>query len=192
MPDSWLYGSKDARLIAGIQHRFGHYNLKSFPRLSTLNYVDYLLIRGIRWIPILNYVPYVKQEAKQIISSELGWRDYGGKHYESIFTRFFHAYFLPRKFGYDLRRSYLSALILSGQMSRDEALREIETPPAPAEQLEADKEYVIKKFGLSTDEFEQIMMTPTKLFSEYPNNDALWRRLDWFVSAERQWIIRVK
>jgi N-acetyl sugar amidotransferase len=192
MPESWLYGSKDARLITGIHRQFGHFNYKSFPKLSTLNYIDYLLLRGIRWIPILNYVPYVKQEAKQIITEELGWRDYGGKHYESIFTRFFHAYYLPRKFGYDLRRSYLSALILSGQMTREEALREVEAPPAPAEQLQEDRDYVIKKFGLSTEEFEKIMMNPTKLFSDYPNNDALWHSLDWFVKAARQRIIRVK
>jgi N-acetyl sugar amidotransferase len=192
MPESWLYGSKDARLIAGIQRAYGHYSLKDFPKLSTFNYVNYLLVRGIRWIPILNYVPYVKQEAKEIITRELGWRDYGGKHYESIFTRFFHAYYLPRKFGYDLRRSYLSALILSGQMTREEALKEVESPPAPSEKLQEDKEYVIKKFGLSSEEFEKIMTTPPRLFSEYPNNDSLWRSLDWFVRAARQRIIRVR
>jgi N-acetyl sugar amidotransferase len=192
MPESWLYGSKDARLITGIQRAYGHYNLKDFPKLTTFNYINYLLIKGIRWIPILNYVPYIKQEAKEIITRELGWRDYGGKHYESIFTRFFHAYFLPRKFGYDLRRSYLSALILSGQMTREEALKEIESPPAPSEKLQEDKEYVIKKFGLSSEEFEQIMTTPTRLFSDYPNNDNLWRSFDWFVKAARQRIIRVR
>lgn len=192
MPESWLYGSKDARLITGIHHELGQNKGRSIPVLSTLNYVYYLLIRGIRWIPILNYVPYSKLEAKKIITDELGWRDYGGKHYESIFTRFFHAYYLPEKFGYDLRRSYLSALILSGQMTRDEALLEIETPTAPAQQLKDDREYVIKKLGLSAEEFEQIMTNSNKQFSDYPNNDALWRRLDWFVKAARQWIIRVK
>jgi N-acetyl sugar amidotransferase len=192
MPESWLYGSKDSRLITGIQRKFGHYKIKSFPRLSTLNYVDYLLVRGIRWVPILNYFPYVKKEAKAIITDELGWRDYGGKHYESIFTRFFHSYYLPQKFGYDLRRSYLSALVLSGQMTRDEALKELESPPAPAEQLRDDMEYVIKKFGMSHEEFDQIMKSPPKQFSDYPNNDSLWRNLGWFVRIARQRIIRVK
>lgn len=191
MPDSWLYGSKDVRLITGIHRKFGHKKLRSYPKLSTLNYIDYLLIRGIRWVPILNYVPYNKQEAKQIITTELGWRDYGGKHYESIFTRFFHAYFLNRKFGYDLRRSYLSALILSGQMTRNDALIEIETPPAPSDQLQQDMEYVIKKLGLTTNEFEQIIKSPKKLFSDYPNNDALWKFFDRFVKIARQRIIRV-
>jgi N-acetyl sugar amidotransferase len=191
MPESWLYGSKDARLIKGIQRQFGHYRLKSFPQLSTFDFVYFLLVRGVKWIPILNYVPYVKQEAKRVLIDELGWRDYGGKHYESIFTRFFHAYYLPRKFGYDLRRSYLSALILSGQMTRDEALREIKSPPAPADQLEEDREFVIKKLGLSPEEFEQIMTAPPKTFSDYPNGDALWRKFDSLVQTIRKRIIDI-
>lgn len=191
MPESWLYGSKDGRLITGIHRQFGQKKLKSYPKLSIFNYIDYLLFRGIRWIPILNYVPYNKQDAKQIITTELGWRDYGGKHYESIFTRFFHAYFLNRKFGYDLRRSYLSALILSGQMTRNDALIEIETPPAPPDQLQQDMEYVIKKLGLTTNEFEQIINSPKKSFSDYPNNNALWIYFDRFIKIARQRIIRV-
>jgi N-acetyl sugar amidotransferase len=192
MPDSWLYGSKDSRLISGIQRKFGKFNLSFYPKLTLFNYIDYLLIRRIRWIPILNYYPYSKDEAKKLITNELGWRDYGGKHYESIFTRFFHAYYMPQKFGHDLRRPYLSVLILSGQMTRDEALLEIKTPTAPAEQLQDDLEYVIKKLGLSHDEFDQLMKAPNKLYSDYPNNYALWHSLDWFVKAARQWIISVK
>jgi len=192
MPLSWIYPSKESRIITGIQKEFGHYNLKSFPKLTTFNYVDYLLFRGIRWIPILNYHPYSKVEAKQIITDELGWRDYGGKHYESIFTRFFHAYYLPVKYGYDLRRPYISALILSGQMTREQALNEIEQPTAPEKMLKDDLEYVIKKLNLTSDEFNQIMTAPAKSFSDYPNNHALWERLDWFVKTARKWIIRVK
>lgn len=189
MPESWLYGSKDSRLIRGIQRRFGHCRLKSFPQLSTFDFVYFLLVRGVKWIPILNYVPYVKREAKRILTDELGWRDYGGKHYESVFTRFFHAYYLPRKFGYDLRRSYLSALILSGQMTREEALREVATPPAPPVQMEEDREFVMKKLRISPDEFERIMTARPRTFLEYPNNNALWRRFDSIVRAVRKRVI---
>ena len=119
MPESWLYGSKDSKLIKSIQQKFGKVKLKTYPSLSSFDYVDYLLIRGIRWVTILNYINFNKADAKKFLMDELGWRDYGGKHYESIFTRFFHAYFLPKKFGYDLRKSYLSALICSGQISRN-------------------------------------------------------------------------
>lgn len=192
MPESWIYPSKESRIIKGIQKKFGHQNIKSFPRLTTFNYVDYLLFRGIRWIPILNYHPYSKVEAKKTITDELGWRDYGGKHYESIFTRFFHAYYLPVKYGYDLRRPYISALILSGQMTREQALIEIAQPTAPEKMLKDDLEYVIKKLNLSPEEFDKIMKAPIKSFSDYPNNHALWSRLDWFVKLARQKIIKVK
>lgn len=191
MPESWLYGSKDSRLIKAIHNKFGKVKLKTYPSLTTFNYVEYLLIRGIRWVPILNYIPYVKDDAKKYLIDELGWRDYGGKHYESIFTRFFHAYYLPEKFGYDLRKSYMSALVCSGQITREKALEELALPPAPKELLSQDREYVIKKLGLTEAEFQQILDAPNKTFADYPNNDSLWRSFDWFVKIARQRITRV-
>jgi N-acetyl sugar amidotransferase len=191
MPESWLYGSKDSKLIKSLHRKFGKVKMKTYPSLSTMDYVDYLLVRGIRWVPILNYIPYNKAEAKQTLIDELGWQDYGGKHYESIFTRFFHAYYLPVKFGYDLRKSYLSALVCSGQISRDEALEEISKPPAPKEMLEQDRDYVIKKLGLSEDEFESILKAPNKTYADYPNNESLWKRFNSVIRIARNYIIRV-
>lgn len=191
MPESWLYGSKDSRLIKSIHHQFGKVKIKTYPSLSTIDYIDYLLIRGIRWVPILNYVPYIKSDAKELLMNELGWRDYGGKHYESVFTRFFHAYYLPEKFGFDLRKSYMSALVCSGQITRQEALEEVAQPPAPIELLKQDREYVIKKLGLTDDEFDQIMKSPNKTYKDYPNNESIWLRFNWFVKFARQRIIRV-
>lgn len=191
MPESWLYGSKDSKLIKSIHNKFGKVKMKSFPSLTTFNYVDYLIFRGIRWIPILNYIPYVKADAKQFLTDELGWRDYGGKHYESIFTRFFHAYYLPVKFGYDLRKSYLSALICSGQISRKEAMDEIHKPPAPPEMLRNDLEYVLKKLRLSQEEFEIILQSQNKTYKDYPNNDKLWKRFSKIIRIARKRITRV-
>lgn len=191
MPESWLYGSKDSRLIRGIHKRFGKLPMRSYPYLTTLDYVRFLLVKGIRWVPVLNYVPYVKTDAKKLLMAELGWRDYGGKHYESVFTRFFHADYLPARFGYDLRKSYASALICSGQMTRDEALRELEHPPSPKEQLAQDREYVLKKLGLSSDDFAKLLVEPNKTFRDYPNTDGLWRRMDWFVRRARARVTRV-
>lgn len=191
MPESWLYGSKDSKLIKSLHRQFGKIKMKSYPNLSTLDYVDYLLVRGIRWVPILNYIPYNKAEAKQTLIDELGWQDYGGKHYESIFTRFFHAFYLPVKFGYDLRKSYLSALVCSGQITRNEALDEISKPPAPKEMLEQDRDYVIKKLGLTEEEFEQIMNAPNKTYADYPNNESLWKRFNSVIRLARNYIIRV-
>ena len=81
-------------------------------------------------MPVLNYVSFVKSDAKNLLIEKYGWRDYGGKHYESIFTRFFHAFYLPKKFNYDLRKSYNSALICSEQITREDALKDLENPPA--------------------------------------------------------------
>ena len=191
MPESWLYGSKDSKLIKALHRQFGKVKMKTYPSLSTFDYVDYLLFRGIRWVPILNYIPYNKAAAKQLLIDELGWQDYGGKHYESIFTRFFHAYYLPVKFGYDLRKSYLSALVCSGQISREEALEEISKPPASKEMLEQDRDYVIKKLGLTEDEFESILKAPNKTYSNYPNNERLWKRFNSIIRIARNYIIRV-
>jgi len=191
MPESWLYGSKDSRLIRGIHRRFGRLPMRSYPYLTTADYGYYLLLRGIRWVPILNYVPYVKTDAKQLLMDELGWRDYGGKHYESTFTRFFHAYYLPKKFGIDLRKSYNSALVCSGQLTRDEALRDLAKSPAPPQLMAEDRDYVLKKLSLSIAEFEAILAAPNKTFADYRNTDALWRRLDWFVRRARARITRV-
>jgi N-acetyl sugar amidotransferase len=191
MPESWLYGSKDSKLIKAIHNQFGKVKMKTYPRLTTFDYVQYLLVRGIRWVPILNYIPYVKSDAKKILIDELAWRDYGGKHYESIFTRFFHAYYLPNKFGYDLRKSYLSALICSGQITKIEALEELKNPPAKEEMLVNDKEYVMKKLGLSEKEFEAIIQAPNKTFKDYSNTDGLWRRYSKIIRVARNYITRV-
>jgi N-acetyl sugar amidotransferase len=191
MPASWLYGSKDSKFIKAIHKQFGKVKPKTYPSLTTFDYINYLLLKGIRWVPILNYIDYNKKYAKQLLIDELDWRDYGGKHYESIFTRFFHSYFLPVKFGYDLRKSYLSALVCSGQMSRTEALEELKQPPIDKNILEEDKVYVLKKLGLTESEFEAILNNPNKKFSDFPNNDFLWKNFDFFIKIARKIITRV-
>ena len=165
--------------------------MKTYPYLTTFDFFKFLLLRNIRWVPILNYIPFVKEEAKQLLIDELGWRDYGGKHYENIFTRFFHAYYLPEKFGYDLRKCYLSALVCSGQMNREEAIKELESPPASKKVLNEDRDYVMKKLGLTNDEFDSIISNLNKEYTEYPNNESLWQKFDWFVKIARKRITRV-
>nr|WP_294811001.1 N-acetyl sugar amidotransferase [uncultured Sphingomonas sp.] len=191
MPESWLYGSKDSRLIRAIHKQFGRVKMRSYPYLSTFDYVYRLLVRGTRWVPILNYIDFNKAAAKQLLIDDLGWRDYGGKHYESIFTRFFHAYYLPEKFGYDLRKSYNSALICSGQITRDQALEELSHPPAPAEMIARDRAYVLKKLGLSEKDFANILQAPNKTYEDYPNNSRLWDRFSHIVHWARNRITRV-
>jgi len=187
MPESWGYDPKDLKFIKGIHKRFGKIKLKSFPQLTLFNWVDYTFVRRIKFIPILNYISYVKENAKKLIEKELGWKDYGLKHYESIYTRFFQGYILPKKFNVDKRRAHLSTLICSGQMSREEALKEMQHSPYPSEKMmEEDKEYVIKKLGLSREEFARIMSAPIKGFQDYPNNHSLFTKLNFFVKLAKK------
>ena len=118
----------------------------------------------------LNYMPYSKELAMQILHEKLGWRYYGAKHGESRFTKFFQRYYLPTRFGYDKNRAHLSSLVVSGQLTRSNALKEVDLPLYDSEELRLDKEFVLKKLGLSQDEFESIMKQPLRTFRDYPSN----------------------
>jgi N-acetyl sugar amidotransferase len=173
LPGAWSQGHLDWRYIKAVHTLFGSGSLKSFPRLSVVDQYRFRFTQT--WVDILNYVDYDKQQAKAILHDELGWRDYGGKHYESIYTRFYQGYILLRKFGYDKRRSHLSSLICSGQTSRMQALKDLQSEPYPLEAQESDRKYVIKKFGLTDAEFEKIMRLPAKSYFDYPSYASFYR-----------------
>ncbi len=162
MPPSWLYDKMDYANLKDIHSRFGRKKISTYPYFDFRKHVYYSAVLRLSPISILNYVPYNKKEVKEIIQRELGWRDYGGKHYESQFTKFYQAYILPEKFHIDKRKAHLSTLICSGQMTKQEAILELEKPLYDPAQLKSDKEYVMKKFGLSPEEFEKIMQLPVK------------------------------
>jgi len=178
MPRNWMYDSRDLRLIRSVHRFFGSVPLSTYPHCTLARYAYYIFGRAIKYVPILNYVGYNKQQAKQTIIDELGWTDYGGKHYESIFTRFFQAYILPRKFGMDKRRPHLSTLVLSDQMTRSDALLELQQDPCPPDLLRDDLVFFLKKMGLSAAEFDVIMASPAKTFRAYPSNAWLFARYD--------------
>ena len=187
MPESWGYDPKDLKFIKSIHKKFGKIKLKTFPQLTLFDWVYYTFVKRIRFIPILNYIPYIKKDAKKLIEKELNWKDYGGKHYESVYTRFFQGYILPTKFGFDKRRAHLSTLICSNQIGREEALKEMQRSPYPSEKMmEEDKKYVIKKLGLTEKEFEEIMSAPIKGFRDYPNNYFLFSKLNFFVKLAKK------
>lgn len=174
LPSSWGYSAMDLRNLRAIHKRFGSGKLKTYPQVSFWKwYFYYPRIAGIRYIRPLNYMKYDKAEAKRILIEDYGWRDYGGKHYESRFTKFFQGYYLVERFGYDKRRAHLSSLVVSRQMSRDEALLEMQKPPYPAADLAEDSLFIRKKLGLSEQEFDAILHAPRRLASEYPSN--LWK-----------------
>jgi hypothetical protein len=128
---------------------------------------------GFRFVELLDMANYTKADALDTLKRECGWVYYGGKHYESVFTRFFQGYYLPVKFGYDKRRAHLASLINSGQMSREEALAELEHPTYGAAQQQEDKEFVAKKLGLKPQELDAIFALPNRHYSEYKSNDWL-------------------
>ena len=172
LPASWGYNARDLKHLIAVHKKFGKVPLKKFPTFSPWKLAWHLLRKNLVYFPILNYVNYNKQEAKAFLEKEFGWRDYGGKHYESIYTRFFQGYYLPRKFGFDKRMAHLSSLILNGQMSREEALKEMEKHPYPDTKLALeDRDYIIKKFGLTEKEFQNIMNSPPKSYKAYPNDE---------------------
>lgn len=181
LPSAWGYSPADLTHLRDIHRRFGSVKLKTYPTLGFFQrYFYYPIIRGLRTVRILNLMPYNKAEVKKTITEKLGWRDYGGKHYESIFTRFFQAYYLPAKFGYDKRRAHLSSLIVSGQLTREEALAELALPTYPADLLATDKEFVAKKIGLTVDEFEHIVKTAPHPYSDYATEEWLYKIKSFF------------
>ena len=173
MPPGWLYYKMDFRNLEDIHDQYGKIKLKTYPTFDFAKYVYYSAVLKLTPVSILNYVPYDKAQVKEIIKKELDWRDYGGKHYESIFTKFYQAYILPEKFHIDKRKAHLSTLICSGQLTREEALKELERPIYPANELSGDKEYVLKKLGLSEAEFEAIMQTPPRKHSDFKTDTNL-------------------
>lgn len=173
LPDYWGYNAMDAQHIKSIHKKFGKRKIKNFPIVSFLKYyIYYPFVKGIRVVKPLNYIDYVKADAMNVLEKDLGWRYYGGKHYESRFTKFFQSYYLPTKFGYDKRRAHLSSLIVSGQTTRDQALKEITKPLYDPVELEEDKEYVLKKLGIAPDEWNDIMELPNKTYKDYPSNHS--------------------
>lgn len=170
LPASWGHDSKDSTHILGIHKKFGKRKLKTFPMVSLFDTHFYFrYVKRMRVIRILNYLPYDKEKAIEMLETQMGWRYYGGKHHESRFTKFFQAYYLPTKFGFDKRRAHLSSLVLAGQKSRQQALSEMEKPLYDESDLARDRDFVLKKLGLSDNEFSSLMAAPNKTYLDYPN-----------------------
>jgi hypothetical protein len=146
----------------------------------------HILGRRIRSVSLLNSIQYDKAPAIDVLERELGWRNYGGKHHESIYTRFFQAYILPTKFNIDKRRAHNSSLIMSGQMTRQEALVAMQEPIADPRLLAEDRTYVVKKLNISDDDFESIMRAPVRSYRDYDNDSRRYAQMrSWWGRAQR-------
>jgi N-acetyl sugar amidotransferase len=170
-PLEWHYHASDLRQLRDIHAKFGTRPLKTFPTADIFTYkLYYRYVKGVRVVKPLNYVPYRKEPAMQELVDRFGWQRYAHKHYESRFTRFYEGYWLPTKFGYDKRRAHFSSLILTEQLTRDEALKKIAQPAYDAETIAQDFEYVATKLDLSVPEFRAIMGGPNKTYRDYKNS----------------------
>jgi N-acetyl sugar amidotransferase len=176
MPRRWNYRKQDLVNLKNIHKKFGRLPLKNSSLYGLKHQIWYTYFKGIRSYPVLNYVDYRKASAKQKLIEEFGWRDYGGKHHESVFTRFYQGYILPKKFNIDKRKAHLSNLILTGEITRDEALEELQSPPYDEYLQLEDKQYVAKKLQFPIGEFDQILSAEPVPHEQY-GTDAGQRKL---------------
>lgn len=175
---AFQYTCRDWKNIKGVYKRCGRgKSLKKYPHQNFFQmYLESPILRQVKIIRPLNYIDYSKKMAIETLEKEFGWKYYGGKHYESRFTKFFQEIYLPQKFGWDKRRDHISSLIVGGEMSREEGLREIQIPTSNPNELEEEKEYVLKKLDISEEEWENILASPIKTEDNYPNNKKLVER----------------
>jgi len=164
---AWSQGHGDWLYIKSVYKAFYKGTLHFYPNMGFFNLIKFTLIKGIKTIPLLDYINYSKDEALRVLKEELGWQEYGHKHFESIYTRFYQGYILPRKFGFDKRRMHLSSLIWNNEISRNEALAKLEEPTYEEEIIKEDRNYFIKKLDLTGKEFDDIMKASPKSFNDY-------------------------
>lgn len=174
MPFAWAYGHIDWKYVKSVHEKFSRVKLKNYPHFSFAKLFYYTIVKRIKYVSILNYIDFNKDEAQKFLAEKLDWRDYGGKHHESVYTRIVQTYVLPKKFNIDKRRAHLSNLIISGQITREAALKLLEIPPYNEDTVQDDIEYLVKKLRLSDQEFEGIMNAPNKTFKDYPNNFKIY------------------
>ncbi|MBP7257113.1 MAG: N-acetyl sugar amidotransferase [Chitinophagales bacterium] len=176
LPESWIHNKFDEVNIKSIHKKYGSIPLTTFPFMDSKVRRYYIDIKGIKRVTPLNFLPYDKAEVKKEIQEKLDWKDYGGKHYESIFTRFYQGYILPTKFGVDKRKAHLSNLICSKQITKAEALEELKKPCYDNDQMLEDKEFVLKKLGFSEAYFEELMKMPPQDWRIFGEEKPLYKR----------------
>lgn len=174
-PLEWMYYQSDSIQLRDIFKKHGRGKLKDYPVTNILWHKIYLpYFKGIKLIRPLDFVPYNKDEAMQLLVDKFGYQKYPQKHFESRFTRFYEAYWLPKKFGYDTRKVQYSSLILTGQMTREEALKNLEGPAYDPETIATDFEYIATKLGISVEELQSYMDAPNKTYKDYKSQENVY------------------
>lgn len=174
-PLEWIYYGTDMAQIKDIRKRFCDNPLKTYPFSNVLKHKLYLrYIQRIQVVKPLNYFPYIKEEAMKELEREYGWVPYPQKHFESRFTRFYEGYWLPRKFSFDTRKVQYSSLILTGQMTREEALEKLKLPAITDEDGKHDFEYIANKLDIPVSELQGYFEQPNKTYKDYNNQESMF------------------
>lgn len=169
-PLEWHYHASDLMNLKDIHKKYGTVPLKTFPTSDIFTFkLYYRYVKGIEVVKPLNHVPYIKEKAMDELVERFGWQKYAHKHHESRFTRFYEGYWLPTKFGFDKRRAHFSSLILTNQISRDDALHKIEQPAYPRDEMAQDMEYIANKLGISVTELEGYRDGPNRSYRDFAN-----------------------
>jgi len=175
-PLEWMYYQSDSIQLKDIHRKFGKMPLKTYPVSNILMHKVYMpYIKGIKLIRPLDYIPYNKDEAMQLLCDKFGYQKYPQKRFESRFTRFYESYWLPTKFGYDTRKVQYSSLILTGQMTREEALDKLSKPAYDPETIAQDFEYIATKLGITVEELQGYMDAPNKTYKDYKSQDSIYQ-----------------
>lgn len=174
-PVEWMYYQSDSRQLVDIHRKFGTRPIITYPVTSILWHKVWLpYFRGVKVVRPLDMLPYIKEDAKQLLMDRFGWQPYPQKHFESRFTKFYESYWLPKRFGYDVRRVQYSSLILTGQMTRVEALEQLKNPSYDEANIGQEIEFVANKLGISVEELNSYMVLPRKTYKDYKNQRQLY------------------
>lgn len=183
MPYKYYYWGTDLRHINDIISQFGTVPMKSYPFSSVFKHKFYLpYFKGVKVFKPLNFLHYTKELAVDTLVQEYGWKPYPQKHFESRFTKFYEGYWLPTRFNFDVRRCQLSSLILTNQITREEALRILEHPSFDQESIQQDFEYIATKLGISINELREYHQMPIKYYWDYKNSHYLLKNIERIVS----------
>ncbi|WP_144217672.1 N-acetyl sugar amidotransferase [Flavobacterium anhuiense] len=175
-PMEYLYYGTDMAQIGDIRKQFGTNKMETYPFSPVLKHKFYIrYIKGVKVVKPLNYMPYVKEDALKLLAKEYGWTPYPQKHFESRFTKFYEGYWLPERFGFDTRRVQFSSLILTGQMTRENALINLEKTAYNPELIEEEFKYIATKLGITVEELQGYFTSDKKFFWDYKNQLSMFK-----------------
>jgi len=174
-PIEWMYYQSDSIQLRDIHNKFGNRPLKSYPITSILHHKIWLpYFKRIKVVRPLNMVHYNKASAIKLLIDKFGWQPYPQKHFESRFTRFYEGFWLPEKFGFDTRKVQYSSLIVTGQMTRDDALKKLKSPALSRNIVRQEFDYIANKLDISTDELHSYLITTNKTFQDYKSQQSFY------------------